>query len=356
MNGDNPVRALVLEHGWNSTAYQILSPGIAHWIANDGDACAGFVRHGRHWVVAGAPVCALERLPAVVAELEAAAARDGCGVCYFAAEARLERVCAGRRTHSRVSLGAQPVWRPAAWATVLARHASLRAQLNRARNKGVSVSEWTAERATSDPALARCLAEWLDTRGLPPLHFLVEPHTLATLGDRRVFVAERGGGPVAFLVAAPVPRRRGWLTEQFVRGQDAPNGTAELMIAEAIGRFAAEGAEYVTMGLAPLSRHSPPDETSNPLWLRLSLSWVRAHGRRFYNFDGLDAFKAKFAPEHWEPVYAITNRRRFSPLTLWAIAAAFSAGSPIALVVRAVGDALHQEFRWLGRRRRAVRP
>ena len=37
--------------------------------------------------------------------------------------------------------------------------------------------------------------------------FLVEPDTLSMLIDRRVFVAERGGQVIGFLVASPVPLR-----------------------------------------------------------------------------------------------------------------------------------------------------
>jgi len=113
--------------------------------------------------------------------------------------------------------------------------------------------------------------------------------------------------------------------------------------------FSANGdavAGYVTLGLAPLSRHSAAPE-SNPVWLRMVLRGVRAHGRRFYNFEGLDNFKAKFLPERWEPVYAIVNERRFSPGALYAIAAAFSDRSPISTLARALWRAARTEWRWL---------
>jgi phosphatidylglycerol lysyltransferase len=204
--------------------------------------------------------------------------------------------------------------------------------------------------ATRDPALRRVLDEWLATRGLPPMHFLVEPETLSRLFDRRIFVAtSRAREVVAFLIASPAPARKGWLIEQFVRGWKAPNGTVELLLDTAMCTFAAEGYEYVTLGLAPLSRHGTPRET-NPLWLRVLLGWVRAHGRRFYNFEGLDTFKAKFQPERWEPVYAIVNEHKFSPRTLYAIAAAFSGRSPISTILGALWRALRYELRWLRRR------
>ena len=114
--------------------------------------------------------------------------------------------------------------------------------------------------------------------------------------------------------------------------------------------LAADGAQYVTLGLAPLSRHSRFQSQRMPRWLRLVLRWVRAHGRRFYNFEGLDRFKAKFAPDEWEEIVALADTPRFSPRSLWAIAAAFAQGSPIALLARAVTRAARQEARWLRRR------
>lgn len=337
-------------HGWNATAYQIVNPGMSLWFTSTNDAVVGYVERGHIRVVAGSPVCAEQRLVDVVAEFERDCAESGRRVCYFGAEARLEGLLRSTQTHSMVLLGAQPSWNPAQWASIIASKSSLRAQLNRSRNKGIVVSPMSPEEATGHPALRRVLNEWLATRGLPPMHFLVEPDTLTRLLDRRVLVARsRTGEIVAFLVASPAPARGGWLIEQFVRGRNAPNGTVELLLDSAVRSFAADRYGYVTLGLAPLSRHGAGPE-ANPMWLRLLLRWVRAHGRRFYNFEGLDNFKAKFLPERWEPVYAIVNESRFSPGALYAIAAAFSDRSPLSTIVRALWRAASTEGRWMRRR------
>ena len=337
-------------YGWNATAYQIINPGIAHWFSERGDAVVGYVRSGHVLVVAGAPVCSLDRIESVAMELEEHARRTGDRVCYFGAGERLESIYRRAGGHSIVGLGAQPSWDPEAWPAIVTRKASLRAQLNRARNKGVSVSLWPAQRASHASELRECLDEWLATRRLPTLHFLVEPETLDRLSDRRVFVAERRGRPVGFLVASPVPARNGWLIEQIIRGRGAPNGTAELLIDAAMRTLAEAGARYVTLGLAPLSGHSSYDRLPNPLWLRAALRWIRAHGRRFYNFEGLDAFKSKFEPQEWEEITAISYGKRFPPASLYAIVAAFGARSPLAFVARAMVKAVIQEASWLGER------
>jgi|SRR5262245_7763367 len=289
------VRSLVKNFGWNATAYQIINPGISHWFPRAGDAVIGYVEHHGVRLVAGAPVCAGERLAEIVEEFEGDAARNKSKVCYFGAEARLESCLADSPRHSRMWLGAQPVWHPQSWAGIFARQSSLRAQLNRARNKSVAVGEWPVERAGGHPELNRCLSEWLATRGLPPMHFLVESQTLERLYDRRVFVAEQGGAVIGFLVSSPVPLRNGWLIEQIVRGAEAVNGTNELLVDTAVRAAAESGAGYITLGLSPLSKRGVAPSDYNPLWLRFLLVWVRARGRGFYNFEGLDAFKVSLS-------------------------------------------------------------
>jgi phosphatidylglycerol lysyltransferase len=211
----------------------------------------------------------------------------------------------------------------------------------------VIVAEQPTPNAGLEVELRRCLDDWLSRRGLPALHFVVEPETLGHLRDRRLFVATRASAVVAFLLASPVPARGGWLVEQIVRSRVAPNGTSELLLDVAMRALADGGARYVTLGLSPLSRHSRFDIARMPLWLRLSLRWVRAHGRRFYDFEGLDRFKTKFRPEHWEEIVAIADSPRFPPRALWAIAAAFAQGSPALLIGRALVRAVRQEGRWM---------
>ena len=346
-------RSILLEHGWNTTCFQILNPGIEHWFSRAGDAVAGFVSANGYRVVGGAPACAFERLPYVAAELEKDAAAVDEKVCYFLAEARLESVLSDSPRHSFVLLGAQPVWDPAKWSDIIRTNKSLRAQLHRAKNKNVVVREWPADRARNNPDLENCLTAWLESKGLPPLHFMIEPDTLGRLENRRVFVAERSGSVVGFIVLSPVPTRNGWLTEQFPHRPGSPNGTVELMMDAAFRSVAADGCDYVTLGLSPLSKRANIEPFDNPLWLRVLLAWMRKHGQRFYNFDGLDHFKSKLQPNYWEPVFAISNESEFSGSTLYAIACAFTENHPFKVLAGGLRKAVYAEMenlrRWVTR-------
>ncbi len=344
-------RDLVLRWGWNAMAYQILNPGMRLWFSGDGEGVVGYVRANGYRVVAGAPVCPPERLRETADEFAADARRARQRLCYFGAQDRMFDLLTERGPGGALLLGAQPVWNPAHWHGILAGKASLRAQLARARNKGVTVRE---SRDSGEPGLQRCLNEWIERRGLPPMHFLVEWNILPRLLDRRLYVAERGGETVGFLIASPVPLRKGWLIEQIIRGQEAPNGTTELLLDTAICALAEDGAEYVTLGLSPLSR-AVPQRPAPPWAIRPLLAWMRVHTRRFYNFEGLEAFKRKFLPEEWEPIYAVTGRPRVSLRTLYAIAGAFGGTSPVLFIGRALLRSLRQEARWAAARARGGR-
>ena len=336
-------RDIVMAHGWNTTCFQIVNPGIEYWFGDDGQSVVGYVSSGRVRVVAGAPVCSEEQLGRVIAEFENDSTAEGLSVCYFGAEGRLEALFREASDHTNVLLGAQPVWHPGDWNGTVSRHSSIRSQINRARNKGVVVTEWPIEKARDNPELRACLESWLDSKGLPPLHFVIEPETLDRLENRRVFVADVDGRVVAFLVLSPIPERSGWLTEQFPHLPGAPNGTVELMMDAAFRTIAGENCQYITLGLSPLSRRAKIEPFDNPVWLRLLLAWMRKHGQRFYNFDGLDHFKSKLMPAYWEPVFAISNEPEFSGRTMYAIALAFTDNKPFTVAAQGLAKALVTE-------------
>ena len=348
-------REIILTYGSNSTAYQIINPGFRRWFIEGKEGLVGYVRQGRMRVAAGEPICDTKRSIEIAERFEQETKTKGIKrVCWFCASADFAQHFHDRPGYSTILIGAQPVWHPDQWQAKVLAHPSLRAQLNRARNKGVIIREWSTAQAAGHPELERCLHEWLDARPFPPLHFLVEPQTLHRLFDRRIFVAEQQGQAVGFVLLSPVPCRNGWLVEQFVRSANAPNGTIELGLDYAIKSIAHEGYSYVTLGLAPLSKRAGIVGTNPPL-IQFLFNWLQLHGRRFYNFDGLDFFKAKFSPDIWEPIWAISNEPRFSYRTLYGVAAAFSDGSPIRAMSIGMLKALRQEGKWFFGRLRSRR-
>lgn len=347
-------RDLVLRHGWNTTAYQILNPGFEHWFDPSGEAVAGICRAPGVWVVGGAPVAAEARLGEVAARLEAEAGAAGAHVCYLAAQGRLVRLREGETGVTVLPVGAEPCWDPRRWRDIVDHDSGLRAQLARARHKGVGVTVQAGMPADGlRGELHSVLRAWLGRKGLPPLGFLTTPWLLDDLADRQLVVARRGERIVGFAVLTPVPGRSGWLLEQIVRRPDAPNGASEALVDAAFQAIALQGAEFVSLGIAPLSRRAPAGGRA-PLWLRLALGWARAHGRRFYNFEGLDRFKAKLRPHEWHPVHLVTNAPRPGPGLYWGVLTAVLGGAPGPILARAGARAVAAESRGLWGR--VIRP
>jgi phosphatidylglycerol lysyltransferase len=308
------VLELLRRHGWNSTSFQILEPGFRYWF--DGvDACVGYVDTGSAWVAAGPPVASHDRLAEVSTRFVAAADASGRRTAWFGTESRF-----GEATKwPALRIGDQPMWSPAAWPSVVDGSRSLREQLRRARAKGVVVRpieqpELVPGHATRVQVEA-LIARWLASRPIAPMEFLVQIDPFTFPGERRYFLAEREGKVVAFLGIIPIFARNGWFFEDFLRDQDAPNGTVELLVDAGMRAAAAASVAVVTLGLVPLAG----DVTS---WLRAA----RRLGRSLYDFDGLRAFKAKFKPSAWDPIFLSYPPRGNSFVALFDTLTAFARG------------------------------
>ena len=353
----DPPDALPRPLGWSFSAEQAANPELSGWRAPDGVSVVRYMRAhrvpggGAMCVAAGDPFAPADRLSAVAEAFEQACESRGEGVIWFGASPRFH--AAHRRTS--LVIGAEPVLRPADWSETLSVKASLRAQVARARNKGVEVEEWSDARAAHLESLRPTLDAWLATRGMPQLHFLAQPDVLGAPGRRRFVVATQHGAIVAFAVIAPVGARSAALLEWIIRRPDAPNGTASLLVDVAMRACARDRIAEVSLGLVPLSTYAPLSANAPPPVVRALLRWTRAHARRFYHFDGLERFKAKFRPHRWEPSYLLTTQPTVTIGTLHAVADAFAGPiSPERLVAEAVARAGLDEFQRLRDRVRAL--
>lgn len=322
------VREIVLRHGWNTMSYQILNPGFLYWFHPEKNAVIGYVTVAGYRVVAGAPICAKSDVKVVVEAFEADAKRLGKRVCYFGAQDRLVQTeHHGFNSNSaKLLVGSQPVWNPQFWQTNVLSKPSLRAQVRRAQNRGVYIEEWQHTQAENNQELHNLLLQWISKRSMPRMTFLVEPNILGTLVDRRIFVAKLEEKVVAFIIASPIPSRHGWLIEQQIRIPSTPNGTIELLIHHAMLEFASSGCTFATLGLAPLCSIQQELQPKHLPSVVLVLRLVKYVGQRYYNFAGLQAFKQKFLPDYWEPVYVLCSKSHANLRTLYAIASAFGGG------------------------------
>src|SRR6185312_3597264 len=103
--------------------------------SSDREAVVGYVSTSSVWVVAGSPVCSDGEILSVSTEFEAAAKKRNKRVCYFGAGEKLASCLRAQNGYASVIVGGVPSWQTSKWADTIEGHASMRAQLKRARNK-----------------------------------------------------------------------------------------------------------------------------------------------------------------------------------------------------------------------------
>lgn len=242
---------LLRRHGWNSTSFQVIEPECRYWFDPESDAAVAYIDTGLAWVVAGAPIAPIDRCAAVTERFAEEARRHRRRIVFFAAESRFLR-CAPMRS---LPIGEQPSWDPRLWGERHRGHRGLKEQLRRARAKGVTVVRVSSAEAAGAmrPRLEQLIGRWMAARAMPPMSFLVALEPFVFPEERRYYIARVADRLVGLLIAVPVYGRNGWFFEDILRDPASPNGTTELMIDFAMRDVAAEGCEFVTLGLAPLA-------------------------------------------------------------------------------------------------------
>ena len=323
------VVALTIERGRDAMSFLAVESGMRHWfdipVPEGTGACVAYVDTSGAWVAACSPLVAAEpaayarELPrAALRFVEAARVKDR-RACFFASEAPHHDGL------SRLLIGEQPIFRPDEWLRDLSRRRRLREQLRRARAKGLRVRGVLPDELTEGSplrhAIERLADDWLRSRHIEPMGFLVALEPFQAPSQHRYFVAERGGRVVGFLSAVPIGQRQAWLVEDVVRSANAPNGTTETLIVALMREV--EGSEYVTLGLTPLA--------GAVAWpLRLA-RWV---SRPLFDFEGLRAFRERLHPQRWQPVWLLYPSGASPVLPVVDSLRAFARGSLVGFAVR----------------------
>lgn len=287
------------------------------WWHDAGDATGtgarvAYVETERSWIAVGSPLAEPDETPRAIRRFADAARACGRRPVFFG----VERI-APFDGYRRLVLGLQSVLRPSEWRPTLRRLPRLREQLRRARAKRVRVRVVAPSELADGTPLRRAVdglrEEWLASRRMEPMGFLVSVELFHAPDEHIYIVAERDGVAVQFLSAVPVYRERGWLVEDMLRAARAPNGTTELML-DCLMQAAAGDAVWITPGLTPLAGRMP-------WWLRAA----RVAMAPLYDFAGLERFRARLSPSQWNPVWMAWDRGA-APIVLLDVLRAFAGG------------------------------
>ena len=337
MTSDSRQRALALiqKYGWNNTSFQTLEPFFEYWFDPSGPGVVAYYRAWGTWVVAGAPICPLERMVECALAFAEAAKEAGYRVCFFGTAVRFAEQISQQAMH--VKIGEQPCWDPTRWDSDAKRMNVIGSQKRRAERKGLTVRQVRSQVMNDSHSSERqqaeqVIIEWQRAHKMATMSFVVHLDAFSFASERRYFLAERksaGSGEseaVGFLSLVPIYARDGFFLEDLIRTPTAPNGTTEALIDAAMRSLAAEGKTYATLGLSPL-RNTHHSHYAQPGWAIAIFHVSRRLFDPLYSFEGLAAFKSKLQPEAWEEIY-VTGIPKFNFNMLIAVLMAFVRSHP----------------------------
>lgn len=203
------------------------------------------------------------------------------------------------------------------------RLAHLRHAINRGERDGLSLRVLAgAELQSWLAALAALSNEWLRQQNTREKAWSLGAFDQDYLAGVPVGVVFRDGRPVAFASLLAPSTREEVCIDLMRYGADAPRGVMDYLFVKLLLHYQAAGYGRFGLGMAPLSGLA--EHPLAPRWQRFG-RLVFGRGETFYNFQGLRAFKEKFAPQ-WEPRYLCAPGGLHPLLALMDIAALASGG------------------------------
>lgn len=200
------------------------------------------------------------------------------------------------------------------------RIAKVRAAINHGTKAGLVVAEYKpVEQRDHDieKAFEAITNEWLATKKSGEMAFMLGGLGLDNPMDRRYFYTRDAQGQiVAFVVFLPFAGGKGYLADVTRRRSDAPQGALEKIIVEGFMAFKAEGAEWGSMGMAPLYQVREDPEAG--LVGRL-FEFIYENLNNLYGFKSLQHAKEKYAPTDWIPRHLVYLAPVFSARIAYAL-------------------------------------
>ena len=296
-------------HGYNEHTYVLDSEQTQVWMDTDRRGAVCYVERGNVWLVTGEPLAAVEELCEIAQEFVTHARENRKLVVFLPTSARFARAVAGRgfRIHK---IAASPYFDLEKWNPKGNPAKGLRLGINRARRGGVKVEPVTDITPYFRGEVAELCDKWLGgrTAGIS-FGWLFKLAPFQNSCAKRYFAArDTEGKLVGLLAASPIPAREGWYLEDVLRRSDSPDGTADLLVFEALRGLAADGAKLATLGTVPLSEIGLDDLTTKAYLLGQVLNITRKNLKPIYNIEGLRCFKSKFVPSWWEGEYVIVSK------------------------------------------------
>lgn len=292
------------------------------------------------WVAATEPFCEPEHSSSLLNAFREEARKNGKEIFVlpvsepFAQEAK-------RQGYSSVMIGTEPVFELKRFFPDFKDfHSAKHLGMAGAKVLSKSLSELTErQRAECDDIFH----EWLSSRWMAPLSFLNQVSPWECGEHKRYFILFFEGRFLGFLAAVPIWATQGWYFVDLLKRKDAPPGSTEIILLEAMRILKEQGAQWISLGLSPLSGMEQISWREHPLLYKL-LNLVFHQGNAFYRFRPLFEFKKKLKPTDYPLRYLIASPKALRPRGILSLMQAFVPGG----LLKMVSSSLAMKFRVQG--------
>ncbi|CDN53035.1 Lysylphosphatidylglycerol synthetase [Neorhizobium galegae bv. officinalis bv. officinalis str. HAMBI 1141] len=270
-----------------------------------GKAFIMYAQQGRSWVALFDPVGCRKAWSGLTLKFMEHARQAGCRAVFYQVSPDFLPVTveAGLRPYK---LGEQAVvdltkfdLKGGAWL-------KLRRSINRAERDGLQFSMLQPQEvpAVLDELLA-VSSTWLEAQNAAEKGFSLGTFQPRYVAAGPVAVIRLEGRIVAFANILSVASDGDAFIDLMRHIPDTHRGMMDLLFVRIMEHMKAQGFRTLNLGMAPLAGLSTHNKA--PLWNHVGERIFRS-GERFYNFQGVLAFKAKFDPE-WQPRYLVVSGR-----------------------------------------------
>jgi phosphatidylglycerol lysyltransferase len=296
-------------YGYNAHSLVSITPGASTWTTPGIEGVIIYGEFGRVWLAAGDPLSRPEDIKPLVKSFLAAASKARRIAAFVPATERFAHEAA-RLGMSAIKIGAAPYFDLRVWQPRGNKAKNLRAGVNKASRAGVRVESVESLTDELKKKTAELCLNWLKARrAATSFGWLLALDPFLRADRKKLFAAyDVKNRLVGLLAASPIPARDGWYLEDVLRAEDAPQGTADLLVFKALQQLKQEGAAMATLGTAPLANEGVDEiSTHDHPVIERALRLAAKRLRRFYNFEGLRRFKSKFVANWWESEYALVQ-------------------------------------------------
>ena len=297
------VPELVSRHGV-SVSSALLDPSCAVFRAAGVNGVIGYRASFGCAVALGDPVCAPEDVPAL-----AGAFRDHCRErgwrTAYAVATRAFKDHAVENGFAAVEFGQELILDPQRDAQAGSAGRELRKKVKKAKAEGLVVTEYKRA-ARFEPELEAAIesvsSTWLAARKGPQI-FLASVRLFSDAEGKRFFYAKRDGQIVGLLTTLRLDKFDGYLLDHLMATPEAPAGTTETLVVEALAAMKREGCTYATFGAAPANELGEVVNLS-AFSEKVARSIFSTMGNVFH-LDARTRYRKKFQVAATEPAYLL---------------------------------------------------